>query len=232
MQDLIKALKAVDAKEVQYPTWITEAWRHLQWAEPTAKLLWEMLSLFRPKQQQQGGGENATTTTSRMAWGTSSSSSSGGGGEGGGVGSSSGRSSNLLGWKVQLADLVLFLWLHLPDSLSKVSTHPATYNIVWPPTAEMAASNNATTPGSPIHGQPTSSSSFPGPSSPSSPMAINGGSSLGGHHHHGNNNIGGIAIPGGGGGGAAGGGHAAQLSSSPISPRSSPRSYFQMQVGL
>lgn len=44
--EVVRALRAVDARAVQYATWVTEAWRTLQWGEQTARLLWEMLMLF------------------------------------------------------------------------------------------------------------------------------------------------------------------------------------------
>ncbi|CAM9288758.1 unnamed protein product [Chrysoparadoxa australica] len=44
--ELLRAMKAVHPKTVRYTTWITEGWRVLHWSEPSAKLLWEMTSLY------------------------------------------------------------------------------------------------------------------------------------------------------------------------------------------
>ncbi|EKU22636.1 hypothetical protein NGA_0109720, partial [Nannochloropsis gaditana CCMP526] len=92
-------------------TWISESQRVLQWGEPTACLFWEMLNLFLPPTHRRpaprkGGGEDGTE-----------------GGSEAGVPPSD---------RVTLVELSLFLWLHLPDASTKVSTHPATYNVVWP----------------------------------------------------------------------------------------------------
>jgi hypothetical protein len=45
LSQLMRALRLEDAKVVRYTSWVTEAWRVLQWNEPTAKLFWEMLCL-------------------------------------------------------------------------------------------------------------------------------------------------------------------------------------------
>ncbi len=39
------ALRKEDSIRTRYTTWVTEAWRLLQWSEPTAKLFWEMLCM-------------------------------------------------------------------------------------------------------------------------------------------------------------------------------------------
>jgi hypothetical protein len=46
--DTVRQVREADARVVRYSTWVVEAWRVLQWPEPTAKLFWEMLSLFQP----------------------------------------------------------------------------------------------------------------------------------------------------------------------------------------
>lgn len=46
VQEVVTALRAADPRVVQYATWVTQAWKILQWGEPTARLLWEMLMLF------------------------------------------------------------------------------------------------------------------------------------------------------------------------------------------
>jgi hypothetical protein len=44
------------------------------------------------------------------------------------------RGQSLETWqcRIPLPHLALFLYLHLPDACSKVHTHPASYNTVWP----------------------------------------------------------------------------------------------------
>eukprot|EP01084_Bolivina_argentea_P007287 13690_1 len=42
---MASALRKEDPFRTQYTTWVTEAWRLLQWSEPTAKLFWEMLCM-------------------------------------------------------------------------------------------------------------------------------------------------------------------------------------------
>ncbi len=42
---MASALRKEDPIRTRYTTWVTEAWRLLQWTEPTAKLFWEMLCM-------------------------------------------------------------------------------------------------------------------------------------------------------------------------------------------
>ncbi len=42
---MASALRKEDPIRTRYTTWVTEAWRILQWTEPTAKLFWEMLCM-------------------------------------------------------------------------------------------------------------------------------------------------------------------------------------------
>ncbi len=42
---MASALRKEDPIRTQYTTWVMEAWRLLQWSEPTAKLFWEMLCM-------------------------------------------------------------------------------------------------------------------------------------------------------------------------------------------
>ena len=199
---------------MQYASWIAEAWRVLQWPEPTARLLWEMLLLFSQQQQQQQQQQS----------------------EQGG--------QQVQGQQaiVSLAELALFLWLHLPDALTKVSTHPSTYNVIWPPEREgsggrsrgveeaagmmmMMINGSLAGPGPAHHHGGTSPTATPtlGASPPPSSVAERG-----------------VPIPAaslGGGSPLSGGGsamattptpaHTPTLGQSPMSPRS----YFQIQVG-
>lgn len=196
---------------MQYASWIAEAWRVLQWPEPTARLLWEMLLLFSQKQQQQQSQSEQGGQQGQQA-------------------------------VVSLAELALFLWLHLPDALTKVSTHPSTYNVIWPPEREgsggrsrgveeaagmmmMMINGSLAGPGPAHHhggSSPTATPTF-GASPPPSSMAERG-----------------VPIPAaslGGGSPLSGGGsamattptpaHTPTLGQSPMSPRS----YFQIQAG-
>jgi len=62
VHEAVRAIRAGQPRggsaNVQYATWVTEAWRVLQWAEPAAKLFWEMLCLQEP--QSASGGTIST----------------------------------------------------------------------------------------------------------------------------------------------------------------------------
>ena len=197
---------------VYYTSWITVSWRVLSWSEPTAKLFWEMVCLFHLSND----GEQSLSSPTPYPYHYSYVDEVAGGdmlpllaNEGSSAGRSSSNTDGMAAAsalrELPLADLAIFLLLHVPRFATSPRVNPApaaAFNESWP---MQLVSEGVGSVGDHVVFESGSSSSSSSSSSSAASTLIAA--------HAASASLGAGGSPTGGGGGS-------------LSPRGSPRQYM------